>query len=52
VLLIDRSMRTGLGAGASICPVGLALRLDCAEVQIKVECDLMRRSRILSSWTR
>jgi hypothetical protein len=49
VLLVDRSMRTGSGAGASICPAGSALWSDRAEVQTEVECDLMKRSRILSS---
>jgi hypothetical protein len=34
-----------------ICPVGLALQSDRAEVQVEVECDLIKRSLILSSWT-
>jgi hypothetical protein len=50
-LLVDRSMRTGLGAGAPICPAGWALRSDRAEVWVEVECDLMKMSRILSSLT-
>jgi hypothetical protein len=49
VLLVDRSTHTGLGAGAPICPIGSALRSDCAEIQVEVECDLMKRSHILSS---
>jgi hypothetical protein len=49
VLFIDRSTHTGSGARASICSAGSALRSDCAEVRAEVECDLMKRSRILSS---
>jgi hypothetical protein len=30
---------------------GSALRSDCAEVWSEVECDLMKRSRILSLYT-
>jgi hypothetical protein len=48
VLLVDRSMYTGLGVVAHICPAGLALRSDRAKVRVEVECDLMKRSRILS----
>jgi hypothetical protein len=46
---VNRSMRTGSGAGASICPTGSALRSDRAEVRVEVECDLMKMSCILSS---
>jgi hypothetical protein len=49
VLLVDRSMRTGLGARASICPAGSATRSNRAEVRVEVECDLMKRSGTLSS---
>jgi hypothetical protein len=49
VLLVDRSMRTGSRAGTTICPAGSALRSDHAEVRAEVECDLMKRSHILSS---
>jgi hypothetical protein len=49
VLLVDRSTRTGFGAGALIYPLDLALRSDHAEVRAEVECDLMKRSHILSS---
>jgi hypothetical protein len=49
MLLIDRSIRTDSGVGASICPTGLALRSYCAEVQAEVECDLMKKSHILLS---
>jgi hypothetical protein len=48
-LLVDHSMHTGSGAWALICPAGLPLRLDCAEVLTEVEYGLMKRSRILSS---
>jgi hypothetical protein len=48
VLLVDRSTRTGSGAGAPICPAVSALRSDRAKVRTKVECDLMKRSCILS----
>jgi hypothetical protein len=51
VLLVNRSMSIGLGVGALICPAGLTLRLDHAEVQAEVACNLMKRSRILLSWT-
>jgi hypothetical protein len=49
VLLVNRSTHTSSGAGAPICPTGSALRLNRAEVQAEVECDLMKRSHILSS---
>jgi hypothetical protein len=49
VLLVDCSIRTGSRVGAPICPVGLTLRSDRAEVRAEVECDLMKRSHILSS---
>jgi hypothetical protein len=49
VLLIDRSMHTGLGAGAPICLAGSALRSDRAKVRAEVACNLMKRSGILSS---
>jgi hypothetical protein len=51
VLLVDHSMHASLGAGAPICPAGLTLRSDCAEVRVEVDCDLMKMSHILSSWT-
>jgi hypothetical protein len=34
-----------------ICPAGSALQSDRAEVQVEVECNLIKRSLILSSWT-
>jgi hypothetical protein len=43
-LLVDRSTRTGSGAGAPICPAGSALRSDRAEVRAKVVCNLMKRA--------
>jgi hypothetical protein len=46
VLLVDRSTHINSRVGALICPAGLALRSDCAELQVEVECDLMKRSRI------
>jgi hypothetical protein len=49
VLLVDRSMRTGSRVGAPICLMGLTLQSDRAEVRAEVECDLMKRSHILSS---
>jgi hypothetical protein len=49
VLFVDRSRRTGSRAGAPICPTGLALWSDRAKVRVEVECDLMKRSRILLS---
>jgi hypothetical protein len=49
VLLVDRSTCTGSGAEAPIYPIGSAIRSDHAEVRAEVECDLMKRSRILSS---
>jgi hypothetical protein len=48
VLLVDRSTHTGLGVRAPIYPVGLTLQFDRAEVQARVKCDLIKRSRILS----
>jgi hypothetical protein len=48
-LLVDRSMRTGFGAGAPIYPLDSALRSDRVEAQDEVECDLKKWSRILSS---
>jgi hypothetical protein len=48
-LLVDRSTRTDSGARAPIYPAVSALRLDRAEIRAKVECDLMKRSHILSS---
>jgi hypothetical protein len=52
VFLVEHSIRTGAGAGAPICLIGSAMRSDRAKVQAEVECDLMKRSHILSSWTR
>jgi hypothetical protein len=52
VFLVDRSIRTGAGAGAPICLVGSAMQSDRAKVQAELECDLMKRSHILSLWTR
>jgi hypothetical protein len=49
VLLVDRSTHIGSGVRASICPVGSTMLSDHAEVQAEVECNLMKRSRILSS---
>jgi hypothetical protein len=49
VLLVDRSMHTGSGARALICSSSLALRSDRVKVRAEMECDLMKRSRILSS---
>jgi hypothetical protein len=49
MLFVDRSTRTVLRAGASIYPVGSILRSNRAEVRAEVECNLMKRSRILSS---
>jgi hypothetical protein len=40
-------MHTGLGVGALICLAGSALRSNRAEDRVKVECDLMKKSRIL-----
>jgi hypothetical protein len=48
VLLVYRSTRTDSGAGALICPVGSAMRSDRAEFWAEVECDLLKRTRILS----
>jgi hypothetical protein len=45
-MLIDCSMHTGLGAGAPICPIGLALRSDRGEVRVEVECRSMKRKCI------
>jgi hypothetical protein len=36
---------------ASIYLAGSILRSDRAEVQAEVECDFIKRSHILSSWT-
>jgi hypothetical protein len=52
VLPVDRSMCTGLGAGAPICPIGSVLRSDRAEAWAEVTCNLMKMSRILALWTR
>jgi hypothetical protein len=49
VLLVNCLTCTSSGAGAPICPAGSALRSDHVEVQTEVECDLMKRSHILSS---
>jgi hypothetical protein len=46
VLLVDRSTHSVSGAGVLIYPAGSALR---AEVRAEMECDLMKRSNILSS---
>jgi hypothetical protein len=49
VLLVDYLTHTGFGARASISPIGSALWSDRAEVWAEVECDLMKRSCLLSS---
>jgi hypothetical protein len=50
-LLVDHSTHTGSGVRAPICPTGSALQSDRAKVRADVECDLMKRSRILWSYT-
>jgi hypothetical protein len=49
VLLVDRSMRTSSRVGAPFCPIDSALRSNRAKVRAEIECDSMKRSRILLS---